>query len=217
MERFGLASHLKRFPRNEINKGVFTVKLNSLFKQTKELRWPKQNNELPVLAWYDFQTESQTRALIAIHGFIHDVSSFAVDHPGGRVLIERAIGTDATTAFFGGVYEHSSAAHNLLAMMRVGILDGDMGVKVRKRRNEPSTTPVSAFTPACFSQDPGVEAITFPARQQRHLGHTTPVGSRESHEKGTIVQSQAMSVDRRTLSVAPSDKLRIVETNPLPG
>ena len=34
-------------------------------------------------------------------------------HPGGRELIERAIGTDATTAFFGGVYMHSNAAHNV--------------------------------------------------------------------------------------------------------
>lgn len=33
-------------------------------------------------------------------------------------------GKDATTAFFGGVYDHSNAAHNLLAMKRVGILYG---------------------------------------------------------------------------------------------
>lgn len=29
-----------------------------------------------------------------------------------------------TSAFFGGVYEHSNSAHNLLAMKRVAILSG---------------------------------------------------------------------------------------------
>lgn len=69
--------------------------------------------------------ESRTRPLILVAGFVHDVSSLLSDnvdgsgnknahpHPGGRELIERAIGTDATTAFFGGVYMHSNAAHNV--------------------------------------------------------------------------------------------------------
>ncbi|KAF5353848.1 hypothetical protein D9758_010556 [Tetrapyrgos nigripes] len=34
------------------------------------------------------------------------------------------IGKDATMTFFGGVYDHSNAAHNLLAMKRVGVLQG---------------------------------------------------------------------------------------------
>ena len=67
-----------------------------------------------------------------IHGFIHDVSSFMDEHPGGKHLLSKQIGKDATTAFFGGVYDHSNAAHNLLAMMRVGVLDGGMEVEVLK-------------------------------------------------------------------------------------
>lgn len=66
------------------------------------------------------------------------------DHPGGRRLVVKYIGRDATTAFFGGVYDHSNAAHNvrpppifvlsrrgltrprpqLLSMKRVGVLHG---------------------------------------------------------------------------------------------
>ena len=46
------------------------------------------------------------------------------EHPGGSHLIAKMIGKDATTAFFGGIYDHSNAAHNLLSMKRVGILDG---------------------------------------------------------------------------------------------
>lgn len=35
------------------------------------------------------------------------------EHPGGRHLLAKHIGKDATTAFFGGVYDHSNAAHNV--------------------------------------------------------------------------------------------------------
>ena len=34
-------------------------------------------------------------------------------HPGGLPLIRHAIGTDATAAFFGGVYEHGWGAHEV--------------------------------------------------------------------------------------------------------
>jgi stearoyl-CoA desaturase (delta-9 desaturase) len=51
--------------------------------------------------------------LIVIAGFIHDVSDFIDQHPGGPHLLIKMIGKDATTAFFGGVYDHSNAAHNV--------------------------------------------------------------------------------------------------------
>lgn len=53
------------------------------------------------------------RPLVLVSGFIHDVSAFMDQHPGGREFLAKAIGTDATTAFFGGTYEHSHAAHNV--------------------------------------------------------------------------------------------------------
>ena len=70
------------------------------------------------------QEQSKKRPLILISGFIHDVGGFIEEHPGGPHLIVKFIGKDATTAFFGGVYDHSNAAHNLLSMMRVGVLHG---------------------------------------------------------------------------------------------
>jgi stearoyl-CoA desaturase (delta-9 desaturase) len=87
------------------------------------------------------QEESGKRPLVLISGFIHDLSTFMDEHPGGRHFLVKMIGKDATTAFFGGVYEHSNAAHNvslpffsfpptsnglfqLLSMKRVGILAG---------------------------------------------------------------------------------------------
>ena len=73
---------------------------------------------------FTVQEQSAKRPLVLISGFIHDASNFMDEHPGGRHLIAKMIGKDATTAFFGGVYDHSNAAHNLLSMMRVGILSG---------------------------------------------------------------------------------------------
>jgi hypothetical protein len=70
------------------------------------------------------QEQSQKRPLVLISGFIHDVGSFIDEHPGGPHLLIKMIGKDATTAFFGGVYNHSNAAHNLLAMKHVGVLHG---------------------------------------------------------------------------------------------
>ena len=59
------------------------------------------------------QEQAAQRPLVIIAGFIHDVASFMDEHPGGRHLIAKMIGKDATTAFFGGIYDHSNAAHNV--------------------------------------------------------------------------------------------------------
>jgi len=123
-QMIGLASHLKTFPDNEVSKGVLTMKLKKLRETQENLGWPKDSNDLPVVNWETFQAQSAKRPLILVSGFIHDVSTFLDEHPGGRHLLTRFIGKDATTAFFGGVYDHSNAAHNLLAMKRVGVLSG---------------------------------------------------------------------------------------------
>ncbi|KAF8868089.1 delta 9-fatty acid desaturase protein [Mucidula mucida] len=124
MQKIGLASHLKVFPDNEVRKGQLTMELKRLRVTQEKLAWPTSSDDLPVISYESFQTQSVKRPLILISGFIHDVSTFIEEHPGGAHLITRFIGKDATTAFFGGVYDHSNAAHNLLAMKRVGVLHG---------------------------------------------------------------------------------------------
>ncbi|KIM69311.1 hypothetical protein SCLCIDRAFT_1208712 [Scleroderma citrinum Foug A] len=120
----GLASHLKRFPENEICKGMLTMELKRLRKKQEELVWPQGG--LPVVDWVTYQSQAEFRPLLCIAGFIHNLEGFMGDHPGGEHLLRKHIGKDATAAFFGGVYNHSNAAHNLLAMKRVGILHGGM-------------------------------------------------------------------------------------------
>jgi len=65
------------------------------------------------------QEESQSRTLLLISGFIHDASFFLDNHPGGPVLLTRNSGKDTTASFFGGVYAHSHAAHNVRTMETV--------------------------------------------------------------------------------------------------
>ncbi|KAF8192979.1 delta 9-fatty acid desaturase protein [Pholiota molesta] len=122
--KVGLANHLRVFPSNEISKGRLAMELKKLKEVQDSLDWPTPLEKLPVVSWATFQEEAKTKPLVLISGFIHDVSAFVDQHPGGRHYLVGTAGKEATASFFGGVYAHSNAAHNLLSMMRVGILDG---------------------------------------------------------------------------------------------
>jgi stearoyl-CoA desaturase (delta-9 desaturase) len=70
---------------------------------------------------------------MVIGGFIHDVSTFINEHPGGAGLIRTRLGRDATTAFYGGVYDHSNGASNVLSEYRVGCIEGGYEVESSKK------------------------------------------------------------------------------------
>ncbi|KAF7317096.1 Delta-9 fatty acid desaturase protein [Mycena chlorophos] len=123
-KQIGLASHLKEFPENEVKKGQLMMQLRQLRDFQSEIEWPKTSEDLPVVSWDAYVEQAKERPLILIGGFIHDVSTFFDYHPGGVGYLKKYIGKDATTAFFGGIYEHSNGAHNLCAMRRVGVLHG---------------------------------------------------------------------------------------------
>ncbi|CAJ0927089.1 14279_t:CDS:1, partial [Entrophospora sp. SA101] len=75
---------------------------------------------------------AQNNNWILIEGIIYDVTNFIEEHPGGRSLITTSIGKDMTTAFNGGVYDHSNAARNLTSNFRVGVIAGGGEVESRK-------------------------------------------------------------------------------------
>ncbi|KAF5348337.1 hypothetical protein D9756_010499 [Leucocoprinus leucothites] len=137
-QKLGLASSLKVFSENEIQKSELTMQLKKLKEKQDGISWPASTGDLPVIDWANFQAQSATRPLIVIAGFIHDVSDFIDEHPGGSTLLARKIGQDATAAFFGGVYDHSNTAHNLLAMKRVGILHGGVQPGLQEESTPPS-------------------------------------------------------------------------------
>jgi stearoyl-CoA desaturase (delta-9 desaturase) len=47
----GLASHLREFPSNEIEKGAYTMKLKHLKDMQDSLVWPVPADNLPVVTW----------------------------------------------------------------------------------------------------------------------------------------------------------------------
>jgi stearoyl-CoA desaturase (delta-9 desaturase) len=212
MQAVGLASHLKKFPDNEIKKGIYTMQLQKLAQAGEVIEWPTDSNHLPVVSWDDFVDESKNRALIAVHGFIHDVSSFMDDHPGGQHALKRFIGKDATTAFYGGVYDHSHAAQNLLAMMRVGCLEGGMEVEhlkqtVRQRSLSGSSAASSSADLASLSS---FEDHASSNGELSDLEYLADLPKKEpfKHQPGCYV------ADKYTLAIPPSEKYAIVKKQP---
>jgi stearoyl-CoA desaturase (delta-9 desaturase) len=102
----GLAYDLNTFKSNEIEKGRIQQLQKKLDQKRATLNWGIPLEQLPIVSWDDFVEQSKNgRGLVAVAGVIHDVSDFIQDHPGGRALINSAIGKDATSMFNGGVYE----------------------------------------------------------------------------------------------------------------
>lgn len=133
-KQLGLASDLKTFRQNEIEKGRLQQQQKKLDQKRSNLDWGVPLEQLPVIDWDDYVEQAKSgRGLVAIAGVIHDVTDFIKDHPGGKALISTGIGKDATAIFNGGVYLHSNAAHNLLSTMRVGVLRGGCEVEIWKR------------------------------------------------------------------------------------
>jgi stearoyl-CoA desaturase (delta-9 desaturase) len=148
-KKLGLATNLKKFPENEIRKGRYTMTRKALDKFGETIVWPKDRTQLPVISFEVYQelaNQDVGRHLVLIAGFVHDVSNFIGSHPGGRTLLLNQVGKDATVPFHGGVKDHSIAAHNMLAMMRVAICEHGGEVEhLKKRLGHASTpTPISA-------------------------------------------------------------------------
>ncbi|KAK8145198.1 stearoyl-CoA 9-desaturase [Beauveria asiatica] len=136
-KQLDLASDLKQFRRNEIEKGRVQQLQKTLDRKRALLDWGTPIEDLPVVSWDSWdefveQARHQGRALTAISGVVHDVAEFIDEHPGGKALISSFVGRDATAVFNGGVYDHSNAAHNLLSMMRVGVIRGGGEVEIWK-------------------------------------------------------------------------------------
>lgn len=123
ISKLGLAYNLKTFSQNAIEQGLIQQQQKKLDEARGNISWGPSLRSLPVWDKTDFLTQSREReGLVIIAGIVHDVSGFITEHPGGQALVRTSMGKDATTAFTGGVYAHSNAAHNILANMRVAVM-----------------------------------------------------------------------------------------------
>ena len=119
----GLASGLKTFSQNTIDQGRILQREKKLAREANNLVWGPNVQDLPVWDKQDYlRNLRDNNNLVIISGIVHDVSGYITEHPGGQPLLKAALGHDATKAFTGGVYRHSTAAKNVLANMRVAVI-----------------------------------------------------------------------------------------------
>jgi stearoyl-CoA desaturase (delta-9 desaturase) len=120
----GLAYDLKRFPDNEISKGVLLMDEKVINEKKKKLNWGKDLKELPSYSKEEITAhiEKTGSKWIVLEGAVLDVEPFLDEHPGGRQMLLNFIGKDATGAFNGDMHDHHNAARNLTAQFRVGTL-----------------------------------------------------------------------------------------------
>ncbi|KAJ5278631.1 Acyl-CoA desaturase [Penicillium angulare] len=131
-KQLGLATNLKQFRANEIEKGRIQQLQKKVDQKRAKLDWGIPLEQLPVMEWSDYVDQAKDgKDLVVIAGVVHDITDFIQEHPGGRI-IRSAIGKDATAIFNGGVYNHSNAAHNILSTMRTGVIRGGGEVEIWK-------------------------------------------------------------------------------------
>ncbi|KAI9274341.1 delta-9 desaturase [Phascolomyces articulosus] len=134
---FGLTYDLKTFPANEVTKGKIQMQEKKLAAVKRRLEYGTPIEDLPVFTWDEFQdlVDNQNKKWVLIEGILYDMENFINEHPGGEKYIRTSLGKDVTSAFNGGVYNHSNGARNLLTRMRVGVLKHGMEVMSRKKDN----------------------------------------------------------------------------------
>ncbi|KAK6460840.1 hypothetical protein DFJ63DRAFT_289416 [Scheffersomyces coipomensis] len=128
LDKVGIVEELSVTPDNLIDQLKIQQQQEVLNRMRSQLNWGTPISKLPSITPKDFKriigsSTNKDRIYIIIQNIIHDITPFMEQHPGGVPLLKASHGKDATKAFFGGVYGHSTAAQNLLATMRIGVLD----------------------------------------------------------------------------------------------
>ncbi|KAI5952343.1 OLE2 [Candida jiufengensis] len=138
LSKLGLVYELCKTPNNLVEHLKLQQQQEILNRARSQLNWGTPISKLPLITPKDFKktissSSNKDRIYIVIQNIIHDITPFMDQHPGGVPLLKASHGKDATKAFYGGVYGHSTAAINLLATMRIGILDNGNDEEVWKR------------------------------------------------------------------------------------
>ncbi|CAK9439579.1 uncharacterized protein LODBEIA_P36790 [Lodderomyces beijingensis] len=138
LEKLGVVYELCRTPDNLVAHLCLQQQQRVINRAKSQLNWGTPISKLPLISPKDFKntiaaSSNKDRIYIVIQNIIHDITPFMHQHPGGVPLLKASHGKDATQAFYGGVYGHSTAATNLLATMRIGILDTGNDEEVWRR------------------------------------------------------------------------------------
>lgn len=142
LAKLRLLDELCKTPKDLVMQLRIQQQQHVLNHMRSQLNWGTPLSKLPMITAKEFKklcegVAGQDRIYIVIQNVIHDVTPFMDQHPGGLALLQASHGKDATKAFYGGVYGHLTAAVNLLATMRIGVLDvGDEEGVWRRVANE---------------------------------------------------------------------------------
>jgi ferredoxin-NADP reductase len=135
--------------------GLLSLHGPSASHPARKMLLPQHFDSLPSLTWADVSTRVKTGSkLLVISGVVLDVRPFVGAHPGGRTILEDAIGTDATPAFFGidpeapFTHTHSSFAWKKLQAMAVGTLKPEADIEGAHRASVDLGTAPGAATRA---------------------------------------------------------------------
>ncbi|ODV80181.1 uncharacterized protein CANTADRAFT_49155 [Suhomyces tanzawaensis NRRL Y-17324] len=128
LDKLGVVEELCRTPADLITQLRIQQQQQVINRMKSQLNWGTPISKLPKITPTDFKriiasSSNKDRIYIVIQNIIHDITPFMDQHPGGVPLLKASHGKDATKAFYGGVYGHLTAAVNLLATMRIGVLD----------------------------------------------------------------------------------------------
>jgi len=123
----GMVSDLKKFDDNVIQAAKLSMKQRQLDAKKRKINWGVAISTLPVWTRAQFEKEAKKDGalLIEVSGLVHDVADFMSEHPGGERLLKLYNGKDATKAFNGGSYNHTTAARNLTSHLRVARIHAD--------------------------------------------------------------------------------------------
>jgi stearoyl-CoA desaturase (delta-9 desaturase) len=128
-----LAGDLKRFRYSEIQKCRLQQATRRLDEKKRVYDWGPRLEDLPLMSWTEYEGKVKSGSvLLVVDGVVHDVAGFVGEHPGGENMILAQVGKDGSAAFNGGVYNHSNAARNYLATLRVAVLVGGGEVEAWK-------------------------------------------------------------------------------------
>ncbi|KAG5509707.1 hypothetical protein GH5_05569 [Leishmania sp. Ghana 2012 LV757] len=136
----GFCDNLQRVPRAVIDRAAATQAVRTRERELAEAAEEVRRLEVPAdveYTWDDVRAEvNQGRKLIVMDSYVLDLErpipvnpawalidyniKWMDAHPGGQALLLAYVGKDATAAFNGGVYEHTTGAHNYLPELRVG-------------------------------------------------------------------------------------------------
>lgn len=109
---FGLTYNLKRFHQDLFEKGKIQMQEKKILEKKKLYNWGPCKDNLPVINVNEFNKLSETQDVMIIEDTVYTLKDFS--HPGGSKFINMYKGKDATKEFNGLIYNHSTAARNLL-------------------------------------------------------------------------------------------------------